>query len=189
MPTKLRDTLETIQPITDRDWAIIEPLFNEKHLDKNKHLIRIDEIEKYLYFIERGILRSYVDRHDSEITLEFSFENTLFSSYESFVQQSKSRINVQAITPAVVWRISYSDLQKIYRHTEIGNYLGRVAAEVLYVEKSTRELDLLTKTATERYLDLMERQPKLIQNIPLKHIASYIGITPQALSRIRKSIS
>ncbi|MGB0525461.1 MAG: Crp/Fnr family transcriptional regulator [Flammeovirgaceae bacterium] len=189
MLTKLRQALETIQSIPDEDWRKMEPLFKKKAIQKNEHLLQVGEIEKYLYFIEKGILRSYVDRNDSEVTLEFSFEDTLFSSYESFIQQVASRIHIQAITPSIIWRVSYPNLQKIYQQTTIGNYLGRVAAESLYIEKSTRELDLLTKSATQRYLDLLHKQPELIQNIPLKHIASYLGITPQALSRIRKAIS
>lgn len=189
MSKELRQTLETIQPISDSDWSIIEPLFKRKALSKNEVLLRIGEIERYLYFIEDGILRSYVNRDDSEITLEFSFQNTLFSSYESFIRQERSQINVQAITEVFIWRVSFDDLQKIYQKTVIGNYIGRIAAENLYIEKSIRELDLLTKTATERYLDLFKIQPKLIQSIPLKYIASYLGITPQALSRIRRNIS
>ena len=80
------------------------------------------------------------------------------------------------------------DSGNVYSKTFIGNLIGRIASEILYIEKSNRELSLLSKTAEERYLDLFNEQPELIQNIPLKHIASYIGITPQALSRIRKRI-
>lgn len=189
MPNKLREALETLKPIPDADWLGIEPLFKRKEYRKGEHLISVGQTEKNLYFIESGILRSYVDRADSEITVEFSFENTLFSSYESFIQQAPSRLNIQAITSAITWHISHTALQKFYEESMIGNYLGRVAAESLYIEKSTRELDLLTKTAKERYLDLLNKQPLLVQQIPLKLIASYLGITPQALSRVRRGIS
>lgn len=67
--------------------------------------------------------------------------------------------------------------------------IGRKSAESLFLIKSRRELSLLNKTAEERYLDLFSQRPELIRHIPLKHIASYIGVTPQALSRIRKRIS
>ena len=74
-------------------------------------------------------------------------------------------------------------------NTGIGNQIGRLACEELFLKKSKRELSLLNDTATKRYLNLMEEQPLLFQQVPLKYIASYIGITPQALSRIRKRIS
>jgi hypothetical protein len=75
------------------------------------------------------------------------------------------------------------------KHASIGNFLGRIAAEDLYLRKAERELSFLTETAEERYLHLIEKDKTLLQNVPLKYIASYIGITPQALSRIRKRIN
>lgn len=80
-------------------------------------------------------------------------------------------------------------MQIIYNATEIGNKVGRQASEDLFLKKSKRELSLLNETAEQRYLNLFIEQPKLVEEIPLKYIASYIGITPQALSRIRKRIS
>jgi hypothetical protein len=85
--------------------------------------------------------------------------------------------------------VSYNDLQEIYRETEVGNLIGRQAGEDLFLKKSKRELSLLDDTAEQRYLNLFTEQPHLIKQIPLKYIASYIGITPQALSRIRGRIS
>lgn len=89
----------------------------------------------------------------------------------------------------VVWQIHYDDLQEIYRSQAVGNLVGRLTVETLYVEKLNREFSFLSDTAEERYLKLMKDQPDLFQKIPLKHIASYMGITPQALSRIRRRIS
>jgi len=89
----------------------------------------------------------------------------------------------------VLWQLTFEDLQEIYRATEIGNVIGRHASEDLFLKKSQRELSLLNQSAQQRYLDLFEEQPELLKNIPLKYIASYIGVTPQALSRIRKRIS
>ena len=80
-------------------------------------------------------------------------------------------------------------LEIIYDKTEIGNTIGRLASEDLFMKKSKRELSLLIQSAEERYLNLFTEQPELLQFIPLKYIASYIGVTPQALSRIRKRIS
>ncbi|MEM9078487.1 MAG: Crp/Fnr family transcriptional regulator, partial [Bacteroidota bacterium] len=76
-----------------------------------------------------------------------------------------------------------------YKKTESGNIIGRRMAEKMFLIKSKREIALLSKTAKERYLDLFQERPKLLKQIPLKYIASYIGVTPQALSRIRKRIT
>jgi hypothetical protein len=80
-------------------------------------------------------------------------------------------------------------LQEIYAETNIGNTIGRLASEDLYIKKSKREVSLLNQSAEERYLNLFKEQPHLLNHLPLKYIAAYIGITPQALSRIRKRIS
>ena len=188
MTSTIRQALETIHPISNEDWVIIEPLFYRNEYKKNSHILRVGETERYIYFIEKGVIRSYLERGESEITVEFSFQETIFSSYSSFLTQTPSQVNVQSITEVAIWRVSYEDLQKVYALSTIGNLIGRVATELLFIEKDNRELSLLSKTAEERYLDLFNEQPGLIQNIPLKYIASYIGITPQALSRIRKRI-
>jgi len=186
MTSEIRQALETIHPISDVEWAIIGPLFHRKEYKTNDHLLRVGETERFLYFIGKGVVRSYIERNESEVTIEFSFEKTIFCSYASFVTQAPSRINTQALTDVAIWRITFDDLQKVYSTTSIGNLIGRIASEILYVEKSNRELALLSMSAEERYLNLFSEQPELIRNIPLKYIASYIGITPQALSRIRR---
>ena len=93
------------------------------------------------------------------------------------------------MTDTSLWKISHKDLHAVYENTDCGNIIGRKMAEGMFLIKSKRELALLNKTAEKRYLDLFSDRPKLVQQIPLKYIASYIGVTPQALSRIRGRIS
>lgn len=93
------------------------------------------------------------------------------------------------MTETILWQISNKDLQEVYKRTKNGNIIGRKMAENMYLIKSKRELSLLSKTAEERYLNLFSDRPELLKQIPLKYIASYIGVTPQALSRIRKRIT
>ncbi len=189
MTSKIRQILETIHPISNKDWAVIDSLFQYKEYKLNEHLLRAGEVEKYIYFIEKGVIRSYIERKESEVTIEFSFQETLFCSYPSFLTQTPSNVYTQAISDVVIWRITFENLQKVYANTAVGNLIGRVAAEILYMEKSKRELSLLSMTAEQRYLNLFSEQQELIRLIPLKYIASYIGITPQALSRIRRRIT
>ena len=88
-----------------------------------------------------------------------------------------------------IWRISHRKLNELFDQTSEGNSIGRQIAEQFFIGKQKRELSLLTQSAEERYYSLFTHQPQLIKEIPLKYIASYIGITPQALSRIRARIS
>lgn len=135
-----------------------------------------------------GIVRYYIPKLENELTFTFVFSNSFVSGYDSFLTRKPSTFHIETLTNTILWRLSYIDLQTIYNETKIGNLIGRQASESLFLKKSKRELSLLNETAEQRYLNLFTEQPHLIQQIPLKYIASYIGVTPQALSRIRKRI-
>ena len=121
--------------------------------------------------------------------MDFVFKGQFMSAYDSFLTQSPSTYQTETLTETTLWRLSFNDLQDIYKRTEIGHIIGRVTAENLFLMKSQREQSLLNDTAEKRYLNLFTERPQLIKEIPLKYLASYIGVTPQALSRIRKRIS
>ena len=93
------------------------------------------------------------------------------------------------MTDMVLWRATHDSFLHFFEHSSIRNFLGRISAEALYLSKAGRELSLLTESAEERYLKLLKTDKNLLQKVPLKYIASYIGVTPQALSRIRKRIN
>ena len=175
--------------LTDTDWQIFSSKLSKQEFPKKTLLLRAGKTENYLSFIEKGIIRFYIPYEESELTFSFAFENGFVSAYDSFLTRTPSVYNVETLTHTVLWQLSFDDLQTIYNKTDIGNTIGRKASEELFIKKSRRELSLLTQTAEQRYLNLFTEQPHLLQLIPLRYIASYIGITPQALSRIRKRIS
>ena len=160
----------------------------EKH--KKTTFLKTGEIENYISFIEKGIVRLFIPTKDDEkeITFGFSFKYEFISAYDSFLTQKPSTYQLETLNETTLWSINYEDLQKVYKNTKMGNFIGRFSSEKLFLIKSAREQSLLFETAETRYLNLFKERPKLIKQIPLKYIASYIGITPQALSRIRKRI-
>lgn len=175
--------------ISESDWKIFSSKLSLQQFPKKGKILKVGQTENYLSFIERGIVRFYLPNEDSDLTFSFAFGGSFVSAYDSFLTQTPSHYIVEAITPTVLWRLTYDDLQTVYEQSEIGNLIGRKASEELFLKKSQRELSLLNESAEERYLNLFTERPELIRQIPLKFIASYIGITPQALSRIRKRIS
>jgi len=175
--------------ISDHDWEIFSSRLTRKQFPKKKALLSIGETEKNLSFIEEGIIRFYIPKEENDLTFGFAFENSFFSAYDSFLTQSPSTYVVETITDTALWRVTYEDLQDIYSKSQIGNLIGRKASEELFLKKTKRELSLLNDTAEDRYLKLFSERPEVIRQIPLKYIASYIGITPQALSRIRRRIT
>ena len=187
--SKIKEFFNRISPLKDEYWNIFYSKLEQRKFPKKSIILKQGEVENYLSFIESGIVRLYFEKIENDITFDFSFEGTFFSSYKSFITRKPSEYNIQTLTDVELYSISYENLQKVYVETPKGNMFGRMAAEGLYLKKFDRELSLLTKTAEQRYLNLFKEQPKLIKEIPLQYIASYIGITPQALSRIRKRIS
>ena len=186
---QIRQLFEERVKLTDKDWEIFSSRLTQKEIPQKHTLLKVGQIENHLSFIEKGIIRSYIPKENNDLTFSFMFDNNFVSGYDSFLTRTPSAYCIETLAKTTLWQLTYQDLQEIYAKTEIGNLIGRQASEILYLSKIKRELSLLNETPEERYLNIFTEQPKLIREIPLKYIASYIGITPQALSRIRKRIS
>ncbi|WP_299430401.1 Crp/Fnr family transcriptional regulator [uncultured Maribacter sp.] len=186
---EVRKSLDTISKLSDADWEIFSSKLKKYEIKKGDALLKAGNLERYLSFIIEGSARIYIPKIENDVTVRFVFENEFVSSYASFLNREPSIFQIDAMSTVVVWRLTYADLQDIYKETVDGNSIGRVTAETLFLAKSKREASLLTRSAEERYLNLFRERPNLIKEIPLKYIASYIGVTPQALSRIRKRIT
>ena len=182
--------LDKIASISSSDWNFFISKLHRRIITKKSVFIKVNQIENHISFIESGIVRLFIpkDNPEKEITFGFSFKNQFVSAYDSFLTQSPSNYQLQALTETAMLSISYEDLQSVYKSTQIGNLIGRLTAEDLFLIKSKREQDLLNLNAEQRYLKLFKERPELLKSIPLKYISSYIGVTAQALSRIRKRL-
>ncbi|TYB72685.1 Crp/Fnr family transcriptional regulator [Bizionia saleffrena] len=187
----IREYIEETVSISEEDWQFFSSKLTLRSFKKKALILDMGETENYISFIDRGIARFVIPKEDVEkdITFGFCFQNEFISAYDSFLLRKPSLYQIEALTAISMWSISYADLQEVYKKSVIGNLIGRISSERLFLIKSKREQSLLNETAKERYLKLFTDRPKLIKEIPLKYIASYIGVTPQALSRIRKQIS
>ncbi|WP_345190299.1 Crp/Fnr family transcriptional regulator [Algibacter agarivorans] len=185
---QIKAYLEQIATISNEDWAFFTSKLQRRVIPKKTIFLKLNEIENHISFIESGAVRLFIPKEDpeKEITFGFSFENQFISAYDSFLTQKPSAYQLQALTETVLLSMTYNDLQAVYNHTQIGNLIGRLTAERLFLLKSKREQNLLNLTAEERYMKLFKERPELLKEIPLKYISSYIGVTAQALSRIRK---
>ena len=182
--------LDKIASISSLDWNFFISKLHRRIITKKSVFIKVNQIENHISFIESGIVRLFIprDNPEKEITFGFSFKNQFVSAYDSFLTQSPSNYQLQALTETTVLSISYKDLQSVYKSTQIGNLIGRLTAEDLFLIKSKREQDLLNLNAEQRYLKLFKERPELLKSVPLKYVSSYIGVTAQALSRIRKRL-
>lgn len=186
---KIRNYFEKFTTLSDKDWDFFSSKLVKREFSKKSIILKVGQKENYLSFIEKGIVRFCIPKEFEDLTFSFAFAGNFMSAYDFFLTQQPSNYQIEPISETTLWSLTYEDLQQIYRETEIGNTIGRFAGEDLFLKKSKREMSLLTETAEQRYLNLFTEQPHLLQLIPLKYIASYIGITPQALSRIRRRIT
>ena len=181
----IRSNFEKFITLNDYIWSQFTSKLEAITIPKNTIILNQGEVEGYVSIIEEGIVRFFIEGGGTETTFGFSFEGHFFSAYDSFIYQKPCSYQIETITETKIWRMSYKNLNILYDNTREGNVIGRQIAEQFFVGKQNRELRLLTKTAEDLYYDLFKSQPQMIKEIPLKYIASYIGITPQALSRIR----
>jgi CRP-like cAMP-binding protein len=160
----------------------------EKSLSVGKILTDYGQLETKIYFLKKGLIQISINHNDQERILDFVFEGNFFASLTSMLIKKPSDVQIIAITDIQIEVFDYSELEKAYTHSLLANQLGRFALEKIYIQNTNREKDLLLKTAEQRYLDLLQKRPDIISLLPIHKIAKYLGIHPESLSRIRKSI-
>lgn len=183
----LKKTIEARTDIRAEDFAAALELVNFKQFDKGEVITEMGKVENYVYFIIEGVTRSYFFKEDKEISLDFHFTGDFISVYESFLDRTPAGHAIEALTPLSMMRIRYENLTKLYEKAPKFEQVGRIMTEELFKKSSERVKDLLSLSATERYVKLLNAHPQYVQNIPLKYLASFLNITPESLSRIRKS--
>ena len=169
-------------------WQIFSELCDVVNFKKNEIIKKSGDYEKYGYFILSGSGGVFVWKENNYVCLDLMYEEAFFGDYMSLITREPSLLETMALENSEMLRISRDNIAKL-KETPMGSLIFLISAEWSYVEKQQQQIDLLLKTAEQRYLDLLFRQPNLIRRTPQKHIASYLGITTQSLSRIRKKIS
>ena len=181
---------QTFDPYYDAPLAIWQT-FSENgeviEISKNEVIKKYGEREKYFYFILKGSGGIMLFQNNNYLCIDLCYEGDFFGDYFSFITNQLTDLEVICFEPTTLFRI---DKQKFgaLANTEYGRKICQIASESLYIHKQTQQLELLSKTAEQRYLEMLEKQPSIIQRTPNKYIASYLGITPESFSRIRKKI-
>lgn len=158
-------------------------------LQKNEFLLEEGKTANAYYLVERGLIRFYVhDFEGNEITTQFICENEIVNEVSSLFQRIPSVQNIQAVTDAVVWKIDFNDFQYLYHSMESIREWGREWMSAQLFQLQQRSIEMITQSASSRYLHLMKHRPQIVQQAPLKQIASYLGIADTSLSRIRKEL-
>lgn len=177
--------LETMQPLSAELRAALASRLRREELPRGTHLLQPGQVAHRLYFVERGVVRGFYLKDGREVSSWFMKEQDFIISIVSFFTQTPSLEYVELLEDATLWSLSYSQLQHLYQQFPAFNYVGRVLTENYYVLSERRTLNLRLQSAPARYEQLLADFPAIFQRVPLKHIASHLGLTPETLSRLR----
>ena len=154
---------------------------------KKEFLLRAGHVSQDIYFIEQGLFRCFYKKNDVEVSSWFMKEGDVIISVESFFDQIESKESIQALEESVVYFITFRELDFIYKTFTEFNYNGRVLVQAYYKQSEQRLYSLRMHRAYDRYAFLLQNYPELIQRVPAKYIASYLGIEETTLSKIKKT--
>lgn len=190
MNDPLRQYLTHFVDLTDPEWHALHAQVTTKTVNKKEFLIQKGERATEISFLLRGSCRVFYDKDGEEWTTYFCFENSLVAAYLSCLTGQPSTLSIQALEDCELLSFSYQTLTGLYQPFPVYETFGRKLAEYLFMGLDTRLSDQLMLSPEERYqrfLDAPQKQ-KILQRVPQQYIASYLGITPVSLSRIRRRI-
>ncbi|UMY65641.1 MULTISPECIES: Crp/Fnr family transcriptional regulator [unclassified Flavobacterium] len=176
-----------ITNVSETDELVLEKAFHCMEVPRGTIVESDGRVVEKMYFLVDGVMRMSCNHDGLEVTTQLVHGNSLVTVFESFVNQEVSTETLSAVTDChLMWadKASYDILMK---ETVSWKYVCKYSYERFLAESRQRSLDLLTLTAEERYQKLYAKRPELYQHVPLKYIASYLGIRPETLSRIRSA--
>ena len=163
----------------------ILPYLTVMKFDKKQVITKAGEVENYLYFIGRGLIRKYYLRGREEINTQISFEGHIIHSQESFHSRTPSEYVVETIEPSIVVAITYKDLEAAFDQSKKMEHMGRMVITHTMVIKDRWQMQLVKLTPRERFLQFINKNPELVQRVPQKFLASYLNIKPETFSRFK----
>lgn len=181
-----RQKIKSVTDISEESIQLFLNIMHPRPVERNDVLLRQGDVSRTLFFVEKGYLRSYSEKDDKEVTLSFTLENNFATNLKSARYNSPSAFSTQVAESGLVWEIDKADLYRLYEISfEINVFVRKLLEELLMIQEEHTSLFKLKKP-TERYQYLLEHEPELVKRVPVTHLASYLGITRETLSRIRK---
>ncbi|WP_052733106.1 Crp/Fnr family transcriptional regulator [Hymenobacter terrenus] len=175
----------TTAAVPAAEWDFLAPRLRTQTLAKQELWLPAGQVSRQLAFVETGVLRSFLSTDEREITNDFFLAGSVAGAFTSFLTQGPSAWAVQALAPCQLATISHELLQTLYNRHSCWLHWGRHLVEAQFLHKCRRETAFLRASAAERYQTLRQQYPTLEQQVAQYHIASYLGIKPETLSRLR----
>ncbi|WP_299255352.1 Crp/Fnr family transcriptional regulator [uncultured Cytophaga sp.] len=180
---------KSLNILNEEELNQVENLCSIRFVKKGGYLIKEGSISKEIFLIKKGALRLfYTNSAGNEITSCLAFDNEMISAYASFITESQTEENIQAVSDSEIVLLKKHDLDFLYKQGTVWQKVGRIIAEMHYIELTKKIVSFQKDTAKERYNQLLQKHPEYIQVIPQHQLASLLGITPRHLSRLKKEV-
>lgn len=196
MYTKYKNFLDQYVSLSLLEWQLFKSKLKHSTHTKGEIIHYAGDVCQKLSFINSGIVRAYIiDDKGKDYTWSISFNdenadvsNVYIVDYDSFVQKNESKLSFEVLEACELLSIDYEDLQTLYKYSKKGEQLGRIMAELAYSHVHNITMNRLTQTASKRFETFVKNTPYLLEKVPQYHIATYLGITPQSLSRLKREL-
>ena len=175
-------------PISDAEWAPVAAQLVPRTARPGELLVEAGRVCRHLYFLESGLMRFFVWKDGLDVTKFFTEAPYAFTSQRSFAQQQPAAESVEALEVSQLWELPHAVAYGLLNQPTWAEFVRRLTQEVQFFTENILE-ELQTDTAETRYQRLLRERPQLVQRVPLRHLASYLGIAPQSLSRIRRNLT
>jgi CRP-like cAMP-binding protein len=176
-------------PLHEEEIQELSSRLIERSINRKQFILQEGDVCKHYTFVVKGCFKMYkIDSHGNEHNLQFSIENGWIGDLGSFYTDAPSQLFIEAMEPSIIFQIEKENLLYLYSHVMVFNRIFRVLVENAYIQLQKRVLQNISSTAEERYVDFMHCHPNLFNRISNVQIASYLGITPEFLSKIRKDL-
>ena len=186
---KIKALFDQYYEVPINTWIKFASFLTPNSFKKNKIIKQPNQKEIHFHFILKGSAGIFLSKDNIDVCIDLCYENEFVGDYMSLLLNESNPLFIKAFENIDVLTINRDKLINLYFNTAAGDRLGRIAAEVMFIQKQNQQIELLTLSAEQRYLNLLKRQPHIVQRTPQKYIASFLGITPESFSRIRKNIS
>ena len=184
-----KNWLKHVSFLTEEDCLLFEPYLQTKRFPAKEHFLTEEKVCTEIGFINKGCFRTYYLADGKEINTRFVFENDFVVDYDSFLEVKPSRYFIEALENSEIVTFNLQALLNAYDQSRNWERFGRIMAEQSYKLTTSRVESFLFLNGEQRYLDLLKKEPQIFDRIPLYHIASYLGMERESLSRLRKKIA
>ena len=186
---ELSDYINKISPISDSTFDELVKCFKPLMLKKNEFFVKENEYAHQFGFLKKGVVRAFfLNQEGKEYTKQFFVNFSIIGAYTSLITKQPNQIAQQALSDCEILVANFKDLENLYSQYHDLERLGRKIAEFYFLEKEQKEIEMALLDADKRYLIMREKFPNIESIVPQYHVASYLGISPTQLSRIRRKL-